>query len=64
MLYMVELNKNNCDICKSIFGANVQLICGDFLGDLKFTGRDDISFDCIVGNPPFPVALDFNGALT
>jgi hypothetical protein len=53
MLYMVELNKKNCDICKSIFGANVRLICGDFLGDLKFQGRDDISFDCIVGNPPF-----------
>jgi len=53
MLYMVELNKKNCDICKSIFGANVRLICGDFLGDLKFHGRDDISFDCIVGNPPF-----------
>jgi len=53
MLYMVELNKKNCDICKSIFGTNVRLICGDFLGDLKFHSRDDISFDCIVGNPPF-----------
>jgi hypothetical protein len=53
MLYMVELNKKNCNICKSIFGANVRLFCGDFLGDLKFPKRDDISFDCIVGNPPF-----------
>jgi hypothetical protein len=53
MLYMVEINKKNCDICKSIFGANVRLFCGDFLGDLKFQGHDDISFDCIVGNPPF-----------
>jgi hypothetical protein len=53
MLYMVELNKKNCDICKSIFGANVRLICGDFLSDIKFLSRDDISFDCIVGNPPF-----------
>ena len=53
MLYMVELNKKNCDICKSIFGQNLNLICGDFLDDLKFTGRHDISFDCIVGNPPF-----------
>lgn len=53
MLYMVELNKNNCDLCKSIFGPNVNLICGDFLDDLQFKGRDDISFDCIVGNPPF-----------
>jgi len=53
MLYMVELNKTNCNICKSIFGANVRLICGDFLGDLKFPDCDDISFDCILGNPPF-----------
>jgi hypothetical protein len=53
MLYMVELNKTNCNICKSIFGSNMRLICGDFLSDLKFPGRDDISFDCIVGNPPF-----------
>ena len=53
MLYMVELNKKNCDICESIFGANLNLICGDFLDDIKFPGRDDISFDCIVGNPPF-----------
>jgi tRNA1(Val) A37 N6-methylase TrmN6 len=53
MLYMVELNKKNCDICKSIFGANVRLICGDFLDDLKFPGHDDISFEYIVGNPPF-----------
>ncbi len=53
MLYMVELNKKNCNICKSIFGSNVRLICGDFLGNLKFPGCDDITFDCIVGNPPF-----------
>lgn len=53
MLYMVELNKKNCNICKSIFGANVSLFCGDFLSDFKIQGRDDISFDCIVGNPPF-----------
>lgn len=53
MLYMVELNKTNCNICKSIFGSNVNLICGDFLATLKFHGRDDITFDCIVGNPPF-----------
>jgi hypothetical protein len=53
MLYMVELNKKNCDTCKGIFGTNLRLICGDFLSDLHFQGRDDNSFDCIVGNPPF-----------
>jgi hypothetical protein len=53
MLYMVELNKKNCNICKGIFGANLQLICGDFLEDFNFVGREDILFDCIIGNPPF-----------
>jgi len=53
MLYMVEINKKNCDICKSIFGSNVRLFCGDFLDDISFQKHDDISFDCIVGNPPF-----------
>jgi hypothetical protein len=52
---MVEINKQNCDICKSIFGQNVRLFCGDFLKDIKFLGtnENDISFDCIIGNPPF-----------
>jgi len=50
MLYMVELNNKNCNICKSIFGSNVQLICGNFLDDNIF---NNILFDCIVGNPPF-----------
>ena len=53
MLYMVELNKTNCNICKRVFGANLRLICGDFLADFRFQGHDDLSFDCIVGNPPF-----------
>lgn len=53
MLYMVEINKKNCNICKSIFGHNLNLICGDFLTEFKFKNRDDISFDCIIGNPPF-----------
>lgn len=53
MLYMVEINKKNCNICKTLFGANARLFCGDFLGKVKFPERDDISFDCIVGNPPF-----------
>ena len=53
MLYMVELNKKNCDICKRIFGSNLRLICGDFLAELNFSGSHDILFDCIVGNPPF-----------
>ena len=50
MLYMVELNKTNCAICKSIFGNKINIICGDFLETIKY---DDKLFDCIVGNPPY-----------
>ena len=53
MLYMVELNKTNCAICKSIFGDKLKIICGDFLDAVKFPGSNNISFDCIIGNPPF-----------
>lgn len=53
MLYMVEINKTNCDVCKELFGDNVNLICGDFLSVFDFNNRDEKSFDCIVGNPPF-----------
>lgn len=47
MLHMVELNKKNCNICKNLFGTDIQLICGDFLN--KGKGM----FDCIIGNPPY-----------
>jgi hypothetical protein len=50
MLYMVELNKTNCDICKDMFGNKINIICGDFLQKHKY---DDLLFDCIVGNPPY-----------
>jgi len=48
MLYIVELNPNNCDICRQLFGPNINIECLDFLEYNK-----DIMFDCIVGNPPF-----------
>jgi hypothetical protein len=54
MLYMVELNKTNCKICKSLFGSDINIFCGDFLDNIKFIGKEtDVSFDCIIGNPPF-----------
>lgn len=49
MLFMVELNKHNCNIVIKLFGSNVNLICGDFLK----VGHKFHGFDCIVGNPPF-----------
>lgn len=54
MLFMVEINKSNCNICQQLFGPNANLYCGDFLSDFKFPKfLEQISFDCIVGNPPF-----------
>jgi len=51
MLFMVELNKNNCDKVVKLFGSNVNLFCGNFLDDFYF--QDKLYFDCIIGNPPF-----------
>jgi hypothetical protein len=56
MLYMVELNSESCKKCKSIFGQNANIICGDFLEEFKFKNKNknvDNTFDCIIGNPPF-----------
>jgi hypothetical protein len=67
MLYMVEINKNNCKIAKEIFGKNSNIICADFLdnrigGEGLKGGRGKkeensekfpATFHCIVGNPPF-----------
>lgn len=59
MLFMVELNKHNCNIIIKLFGPKVNLICGDFLQEghkfhsHKFHNIDSLLFDCIVGNPPF-----------
>ena len=53
MLYMVEINKKNCNICKEIFGENINIFCGDFLSDISFSKNNTDLFDCIIGNPPF-----------
>jgi len=51
MLYMVELNKTNCNILVALFGNKSNISCSDFLSiDANY---NKISFDCIVGNPPF-----------
>jgi hypothetical protein len=61
MLYMVELNKTNCDICKSIFGSQLNIICGNFLLNWSFNDGVHTTFDCIVGNPPFHDDHGLNG---
>ena len=50
MLYMVELNKANCNVLYSLFGETSNIICNDFLSNSVY---NEILFDCIVGNPPF-----------
>lgn len=59
MLYMVELNPKNCNICRKVFGPNANIVCSDFLLDKQFffnktkNNKNIIDFDCIIGNPPF-----------
>lgn len=59
MLYMVELNPKNYNICRKVFGPNANIVCADFLSDKqifynKAKNKKNITeFDCIVGNPPF-----------
>ena len=50
MLYMVELNPENVNICNKIFESSTNIIEGDFL-ETDF--GSDIKFDIIIGNPPF-----------
>ena len=52
MLFMVELNKHNCDLVVEMFGSNANIYCGDFFTDFKFKNKI-YTFDCIIGNPPF-----------
>jgi hypothetical protein len=53
MLYMVEINRSNCNICKNFFGPKINLICKDFLSEFHFPKLLEMRFDCIIGNPPF-----------
>jgi len=56
MLFMVEINKTNCKICRNLFGENINLLCIDFLQDFQFPNLNQNTnsmFDYIVGNPPF-----------
>ncbi len=49
MLYMVEINKENVEIIKQIFGSNVNVLCGNYLDETQ----EIITPNIIIGNPPF-----------
>jgi len=54
MLFMVEINKKNCEKMRDVLGKNANIFCADFLSVAWQKGIcDDKCFDCIVGNPPF-----------
>lgn len=55
MIFMIELNKNNSDKLKSLFGSKANISNADFLKQQEKWKRDlkTGSFDVIVGNPPF-----------
>ena len=64
MLYMVELNKKNYDICRQLFGPKANIVCSDFLLDNQFFGDNMTgdAFNYIVGNPPFQEDNTVNGS--
>lgn len=67
MLYMVELNGNNVRLMKKILGGdkyNLNIIKGDALSETthakvtKCLGETSLSFDLIMGNPPYQPQSD------
>ena len=60
MLYMVELQTDNYEISRKLFGKEANIFCGSFLSKDNKLINPDISkkfkiekFDIIMGNPPF-----------
>jgi hypothetical protein len=55
MLYMVEINQDNIDISRDLFGTDANIICGNFLSpDISLElFQNNISIDIIIGNPPY-----------
>lgn len=50
MLFMNEIDADNCSTMRTMFGKTANVFCTDFLtSDMPA----DAPFDCIIGNPPF-----------
>jgi hypothetical protein len=60
MLYMVEINQDNIDVSRDLFGADANIICADFLSHEISVElfQNKISIDIIIGNPPFQTPRD------
>jgi len=52
MIYMVELQENNCEMLKELFGNKANIINDDFI-NYNFDNYIIKEFDYIIGNPPF-----------
>lgn len=50
MMFMTEIQEDNCNELKRLFGENCNVFCGDFIANNE-TG--DHVFDFVIGNPPF-----------
>jgi hypothetical protein len=60
MLYMIELNKDNVNVSKKIFGKNANIYCKSFL-DIDVEELTGVkTFNIIMGNPPFQEKKDGN----
>jgi tRNA1(Val) A37 N6-methylase TrmN6 len=49
MLYLIELKESNCAALKTMFGANANILSGDFCT----YSLPHSEFDFIIGNPPY-----------
>ena len=60
MLFMVEINKDNIEVSRDLFGDNANIIYGDFLTpDISVElFQNKYHIDIIIGNPPFQTPLD------
>ena len=52
MIYMVEIQENNCKILRELFGMKANIINDDFI-NYNFNNYIIKDFDYIIGNPPF-----------
>ena len=60
MLYMVELDKRNCNVARKIFGKSANIYNGSFLtsnvkkvNPVVIDTFNQSSFDVVIGNPPW-----------